>query len=328
MNWSELAVLVTGGTGTLGHILVRAMLHDLHPSRVIVFSRNELQQLEMRTVERLDHPSITYMIGDVRDRDRLRQACRGIDVVIHAAALKQVPACEQNPGEAVATNVLGAQNLIQVALDCGVKRVLGISTDKAVDPVNIYGATKFCAERLLIHANGLTDGSEPRFSCVRYGNVLGSRGSLVPRLRQQREQGRILLTDRRMTRFMISAREALDVVLRAVETMRGGEVFVPKIPSVRIADVVDIVASGCPVQEIGRRPGERLHETLVSESEAHRTLETDRCFIIQPEHAWWRPPQDMTGRPVADGFTYRSDRNERWLSPEQIRELAEQPVCS
>ncbi|MCJ7707651.1 MAG: polysaccharide biosynthesis protein, partial [Anaerolineales bacterium] len=244
MNWEEKVVLVTGGTGSFGRKFLEIMLHDYHPAKLIVFSRDELKQHEMRS-SGLDHSSLRYFIGDVRDEDRLRRAMHGVDVVIHAAALKQVPACEYNPIEAILTNIMGGRNVIEAALDMGVGRVMALSTDKAVNPINLYGATKLAAEKLFVQSNAYAGESASRFSCVRYGNVVGSRGSVVPVFLRQRENGTITITDERMTRFWLSLESGVRFTIRCVESMQGGEVFIPKIPSMRVLDLAQAIAPGC-----------------------------------------------------------------------------------
>lgn len=286
MNWQDMCVLITGGTGSFGRKCVEILLRERSPRRLIVFSRDELKQHEMRLAG-YDHPNLRYFIGDVRDVDRLRRAMRGVDVVIHAAALKQVPACEYNPFEAIQTNVLGARNVIEASLDAGVQRVVALSTDKAVNPVNLYGATKLCAEKLFIQSNSYSGSGGTRLSCVRYGNVVGSRGSVIPLFLEQRRNGYVTITDPRMTRFWITLEQGVRFVIRCVEEMHGGEVFVPKIPSMTIVDLAEVIAPGCRVEWIGVRPGEKLHEVLVSDDEARTTIELDDMFVIQPAHPWW-----------------------------------------
>jgi UDP-N-acetylglucosamine 4,6-dehydratase/5-epimerase len=266
MVWSELSVLITGGSGSFGKKFTEIMLRDFHPRRLIIFSRDELKQHEMR-IGGFDHPNLRYFIGDVRDVDRLRRAMHGVDIVVHAAALKQVPACEYNPIEAVLTNITGARNVIEAALDCGVKKVIGISTDKAVNPVNLYGATKLVAEKLLVQANAYSGSGPTHFSCVRYGNVVGSRGSVIPLFFAQRKNGKVTVTDARMTRFWITLEQGVRFVIQCIEQMHGGEIFVPKIPSMRMTDLVTAIAPECDVEYIGIRPGEKVHEVLVSEDE-------------------------------------------------------------
>lgn len=319
MDWSQQVVLITGGTGSLGRKMARVLLRDYQPRKLIVLSRDELKQHEMRT-SGLAHPSLRYFIGDVRDADRLRRAFQGVDVVIHAAALKQVPACEYNPIEAVLTNVMGSRNVIDAALDCRVRQVLAVSSDKAVNPVNVYGATKLVAEKLFVQANAYSGTGPTRFSCVRYGNVVGSRGSVIPLFIEQRQHGRLTVTDRRMTRFWLTLDRAVRFVLGAVKQMHGGEVFVPKIPSMNIMDLAAAVGPECAVDEVGIRPGEKLHEVLVSEDESRQTVELPDMFVIEPAHPWWTPYAWNEARRVADGFRYTSDHGLNTLSIEGLRQ--------
>jgi UDP-N-acetylglucosamine 4,6-dehydratase len=319
-DWQQSAVLITGGTGSFGKKCLEILLRDFHPKRLIVFSRDELKQHEMMCGG-FDHPSLRYFLGDIRDRDRLRRAMRGVDVVIHAAALKQVPACEYNPGEAVKTNVDGAQNIVDAAIDCGVKRVLGLSTDKAVNPVNLYGATKLCAEKLLVQGNAYSGAAGTRFCCTRYGNVLGSRGSVIPLFQRQRGSGTVTVTDPRMTRFWLTLDQGVHFVLRCIERMCGGEVFIPKIPSMRIVELAEAVAPECKVEIIGIRPGEKLHEVMISRDEARQTLELDDLYVLRPSHAWWGEANWSEGKPVADGFEYTSDGNRQWMTIEELRKI-------
>ena len=324
-RWEDSAVLVTGGTGSFGRKFVEHMLRDKKPRKLIIFSRDELKQHDMRT-SGYDHPSLRYFIGDVRDTDRLRRAMKGVDVVVHAAALKQVPACEYNPIEAVLTNVMGARNVIDATLDTGVKRVLALSTDKAVYPVNLYGATKLVAEKLFVQANAYAGSGPTRFSCVRYGNVIGSRGSVVPLFTRQRCQGKVTITDPRMTRFWLTLDHGVRFVIDCIERMHGGEVFVPKIPSMNIMDLARAVAPGCEIENIGMRPGEKLHESLLGEYEAAHAVETDDMFVIKPEHPWWQGENWHTARPVAPGFTYASDANDEFLSIDDLRQMIGEPT--
>ncbi len=326
MRWQQTVILITGGTGSFGKKFIETALREQRPRKLIVFSRDELKQHEMRTGE-FDHPSLRYFIGDVRDADRLRRAMAGVDVVVHAAALKQVPACEYNPIEAIMTNVMGAKNVIDAALDTGVKKVIALSTDKAVNPVNLYGATKLCAEKLFVQSNSYAGATGTRFSCVRYGNVVGSRGSVIPLFQQQRQQGRITVTDVRMTRFWITLEQGVQFVMRCIERMHGGEVFVPKIPSMTIQDLVSAVAPGCEISEIGIRPGEKLHEVLISEDEARHALELDDMFVVQPVHPWWSGDNWPDGRPLPDGFRYGSDSNPQWLKVDDLRSMVEVGSC-
>ena len=314
-------LLITGATGSFGKRFVQRVLADHDPKKVIILSRDELKQHEMRLAG-FNDPRLRYFIGDVRDPDRLRRAFSGVDVVVHAAALKQVPACEYNPFEAVLTNVMGARHVIEAALDRGVERVVALSTDKAVSPTNLYGATKLVAEKLFVQANALAGGAPPRFSCVRYGNVVGSRGSVIPLFLEQRKGGRLTITDPRMTRFWITLDQGIDLVLRALDAMHGGEVFVPKIPSMNLLDLARALGPDCEVETIGIRPGEKLHEVLVSEDESRHTLELDDLFVIQPAHPWWTPGTWPEGRELPEGFRYASDNNTQWLDLDELRALA------
>ncbi|HVP21150.1 MAG TPA: UDP-N-acetylglucosamine 4,6-dehydratase (inverting) [Anaerolineaceae bacterium] len=321
MNWTDKVVLVTGGTGSFGKKFIKAMLDEYHPAKIIVYSRDELKQHEMR-VSGFDHPSLRYFIGDVRDLPRLHRAFHGVNIVVHAAALKQVPACEYNPMEAIKTNILGSSNVIDAALDAGVEKVLALSTDKAVNPINLYGATKLSAEKLMVQSNAYAGGMLTRFSCVRYGNVVGSRGSVVPLFIKQRQNGKVTLTDDRMTRFWISLDQGVHFVIRCIEQMHGGEVFVPKIPSMKMIDLAKAIAPDAEINIIGIRPGEKLHEVLISEDEARTTVEVEDMFIIQPaESLWFGRDWEKMGRLLSDGFRYASNTNPQWLSLDQLREM-------
>jgi UDP-N-acetylglucosamine 4,6-dehydratase len=321
MNWNDLVVLVTGGTGSFGKKFISILLEEYDPAKVIVYSRDELKQHEMRAAG-YDYPNLRYFIGDVRDLPRLKRAMRGVDIVVHAAALKQVPACEYNPMEAIKTNILGSSNVVDAALDSQVKRVLALSTDKAVNPVNLYGATKLAAEKLVVQSNSYAGGKEPRLSCVRYGNVVGSRGSVVPVFLRQRESGVLTITDERMTRFWLSLEQGVRFVIRSIEQMKGGEVFVPKIPSMNVVDLAKAIAPEAEIKYIGIRPGEKLHEMLISRDESRSTVELDDMYVVQPMEAFWFggtwPEQ---GTPVEDGFRYSSAENSEWLNIKQIRSI-------
>jgi UDP-N-acetylglucosamine 4,6-dehydratase len=265
---------------------------------------------------------LRYFIGDVRDLQRLRRAFNGVDVVVHAAALKQVPACEYNPMEAIKTNILGSSNVIEAALDAGVTRVIALSTDKAVNPINLYGATKLAAEKLFVQSNAYAGGTATRFSCVRYGNVVGSRGSVVPVFLKQRANGKITITDDRMTRFWISLDQGVHFVIRCAEQMLGGEVFVPKIPSMKVMDLAKAVAPESEVEIIGIRPGEKLHEVLISEDEARTTVEMPDMYVVQPAEAFWFGREwEKRGKKLPDGFHYTSNENDQWLSIEEIKQI-------
>ncbi len=321
MDWTDKIVLVTGGTGSFGKKFIDIMLKEYHPAKLIVFSRDELKQHEMR-VSGFDHDSLRYFIGDVRDVERLRRAMHGVDIVVHAAALKQVPACEYNPSEAIKTNILGSSNVVEAALDMGVKKVLALSTDKAVNPVNLYGATKLAAEKLFVQSNAYAAGTATRFSCVRYGNVVGSRGSVIPIFIQQRHNGKLTITDARMTRFWLTLEQGVRFVIRCIGEMHGGEVFVPKIPSTRIIDLARVIAPQAELEVIGIRPGEKLHEVLIHEDEARSTVELDDMFVVQPTAAlWFGHDWSEKGQPLPDGFRYGSDTNPDWLDVEQIKAL-------
>jgi len=321
MNWNEQVILVTGGTGSFGKKFVEIMLNEYHPTKLIVFSRDELKQHEMR-VAGFNHPSLRYFIGDVRDIERLRRAMHGVDIVVHAAALKQVPACEYNPMEAIKTNILGSSNVVEAALDAGVKKVLALSTDKAVNPINLYGATKLAAEKLIIQSNAYAGGMATRFSCVRYGNVVGSRGSVVTVFLQQRATGRLTLTDERMTRFWLTLEQGVRFVIHCIEKMCGGEVFVPKIPSMKTIDLAKAIAPGTALEIVGIRPGEKLHEVLISEDESRTTVELEDMYIVQPSaNAWFGHDWQSEGQALPGGFRFGSDNNPNWLNITQIRDM-------
>jgi UDP-N-acetylglucosamine 4,6-dehydratase len=323
-EWKDYTVLITGGTGSFGRKFTEIMLQRYHPKKLIIFSRDELKQHEMRQVyPDTDSSPIRYFIGDVRDRERLYRAFNGVDVVVHAAALKQVPACEYNPFEAVQTNIMGAKNVIDAAIDQGVKKVMAISTDKAVNPINLYGATKLCAEKLFVQGNSYAGGGNPHFSCARYGNVVNSRGSVVPMFLEQRKKGKVTVTDPRMTRFWITLEQGVNFVIRCIELMHGGEIFIPKIPSMKILELAEAIAPGSEITYIGIRPGEKLNEVLISEDESRHTVELEDMYIIQPVHPWWRVDNWAGASPLPDGFRYTSDTNTRWLSIEELRKVIE-----
>ncbi len=315
-------ILVTGGTGSFGRKFVEAVLHEHRPKKLIVFSRDELKQHEMRqNFPDSGESPMRYFIGDVRDRERLNRAFRGVDLVIHAAALKQVPACEYNPFEAIQTNVMGARNVIDAAIDQRVKKAIAISSDKAVSPVNLYGATKLCAEKLFVQGNAYSGEGGSRFACTRYGNVVGSRGSVVPVFAEQRKHGVVTVTDARMSRFWLTLEQGVRFVLQAIERMHGGEIFAPKIPSMSVVDIARALAPECQIEYIGIRPGEKLHEILVSEDEARHTVELEDMYVIKPSQGWWRAGNWSHGKPVPDGFCYASDTNPDWLTHAEFREL-------
>jgi UDP-N-acetylglucosamine 4,6-dehydratase len=318
MNWEEKVVLVTGGTGSFGRKLIGIMLKEYHPKKIIVFSRDEQKQHEMRESGFYDM-SLRYFIGDVRDLQRLRRAFQGVDIVVHAAALKQVPACEYNPFEAIMTNIMGGRNVIEAALDTGVSRVMALSTDKAVNPVNLYGATKLAAEKLFVQSNAYAGGTGTRFSCVRYGNVVGSRGSVAIVFLKQREKGVITITDERMTRFWLSLEQGVRFTIRCIEQMEGGEVFVPKIPSMHVIDLARAIAPDAEMQVIGIRPGEKLHEVLISEDDARHSVELPDMYVVEPTGVlWFGHSWKERGKSLPEGFVYASDTNDRWLSSEEL----------
>jgi len=318
--------MVTGGTGSFGKKFIATVL-ERYPEvkRLVVFSRDELKQFEMAqkfTPEK--YPQIRYFIGDVRDRNRLNRALDGIDTVIHAAALKQVPAAEYNPIECIKTNILGAQNIIEASLDCGVKRVVALSTDKAAGPVNLYGATKLCSDKLFVAANNIKGKKDIRFSVVRYGNVMGSRGSVIPFFLRKREEGVLPITDKRMTRFNITLDEGVNFVFQAMENMWGGEIFVPKIPSYSITDLAHAIAPDCRLQEVGIRPGEKLHEEMITVSDARNTVEISDRFIILPAMTFWDEEEfirEHDARRCHDSFSYNSLTNPHKLTVEELRIL-------
>ena len=317
------SVLVTGGTGSFGKRFVQAVLRDHEVQRVVVFSRDELKQFEM--AEHIRDPRVRFFIGDVRDRDRLKRAFTGVDVVVHAAALKQVPAAEYNPIEAIRTNVDGAANIIDCALDAGVQRVIALSTDKAAAPINLYGATKLVSDKLFIAARSYAGARDIRFSVVRYGNVVGSRGSVIPLFQRLAKSGRVTITDPRMTRFLITLDQGVRFVLQSLERALGGEMFVPKIPSANIVDIAKAVAPEAEIDVIGIRPGEKLHEVMITEDDARATLDYGDYYVIQPNFAWWKRTEADGGHPCPEGFCYSSLTNERVLSVAEIRALVTSP---
>jgi len=314
-------ILVTGGTGSFGKKFIHTLLTEQQPAKVIIYSRDELKQHEMRQSD-FNSPLLRYFIGDVRDKERLKRALHGVDIVVHSAALKQVGACEYNPQEAIKTNIDGTSNVIEAAIDMGVKRVLALSTDKAVNPINLYGATKLAAEKLVVQSNTYAASGVTRLSCVRYGNVVGSRGSVVPVFFEQRKKGKITITDERMTRFWLTLEQGVQFVMNCVEQMQGGEVFVPKIPSMVMPDLAKAVAPEAEVEIIGIRPGEKLHEVLISEDEARSTVELDDFYVVQPAQAlWFGHTWEQRGEKLPDGYRYASNNNTDWLSIEDLRKI-------
>jgi UDP-N-acetylglucosamine 4,6-dehydratase/5-epimerase len=314
-------VLVTGGTGSFGKTFVRHLLDHHDPARVVIFSRDELKQYEARQLFN-DDPRLRWFIGDVRDRDRLRRAMHGVRYVVHAAALKQVDTAEYNPFEFVKTNIQGSQNVIDAVIDAGVEKIVALSTDKASSPINLYGATKLVADKLFISANHYAAGHPARFSVVRYGNVMGSRGSVIPLFRRLAREGKSLpITDKQMTRFWISLDQAVRFVIDSFGLMQGGELFVPRIPSMRIMDLVEAVAPHAATHETGIRPGEKLHEEMISEEEGHRALRLGDRYVLQPTIATWGYEPPVGGTEVPHRFSYRSNTNDLWLSVDDLRAM-------
>jgi UDP-N-acetylglucosamine 4,6-dehydratase/5-epimerase len=317
------SILVTGATGSFGKAFLGYALENLNPQRIVVFSRDELKQYEVRQMFG-DDPRLRFFIGDIRDLPRLERAMHGIEYVIHAAALKQVDTAEYNPSEYVATNINGSQNVIDAAINAGVQKVVALSTDKASSPINLYGATKLVADKLFIAGNHYAATHPTRFAVVRYGNVMGSRGSVVPLFRSLDAQGKSLpVTDKRMTRFWITLPAAVRFVVDSFDKMQGGELFVPRIPSMRIVDLIEAVAPDAPTHEMGMRPGEKLHEEMISADDSRRTLRFADRYLVQPVVASWGYETPKGGEPVEDGFNYRSDNNDLWLEVEEMRELLE-----
>ena len=315
-------VLITGGTGSFGKQFIQTVVKGYAPRKLIVFSRDELKQFDMCQVFSEDrYPCMRYFIGDVRDRERLYRAMDGVEIVIHAAALKQVPTAEYNPIEVIKTNVLGAANIIDAAIDRNVQKVIALSTDKAANPINLYGATKLCSDKLFVAANGYSGHHGTRFSVVRYGNVMGSRGSVIPFFQQMRATGSLPVTDPKMTRFWITLEQAVKFVLRSLERMHGGEIFVPKIPSMSIVDLAHAIAPECRLDIVGVRPGEKLHETMVPEDDARNTVEYDDCFVIRAQAANGNHRNGNGGKPCPEGFHYSSDNNAHWLTVEELQTL-------
>ena len=325
MSLDGKVILITGGTGSFGKKFVELTLKNYSPKKLIVFSRDEFKQHQMAT-SGFDHEPMRYFIGDVRDKDRLYRALDGVDYVIHAAALKQIPACEYNPIEAVKTNVLGAANLIDAAIERNVKKVLAISTDKAVAPVNLYGATKLCSDKLFVAGNSYSGVHVTRFSVVRYGNVIGSRGSVIPLFSKMARSGTLPVTDTRMTRFWLTLDQGVLFVLKSLERMGGGEIFVPKIPSMNILDLAEALAPGCSTNTIGIRPGEKLHEVLIPQDDARYTVEHDDSFVIFSGIKKGLMENYLAkygGALCQEGFCYSSDTNTQWLSVPDLRNILE-----
>lgn len=327
------SILVTGGTGSFGKKFIKTVL-EKYPDvkKVIVYSRDELKQFEMsQTFSDKVYKQMRYFIGDVRDGNRLRRACEGVDIIIHAAALKQVPTAEYNPMECINTNIIGAQNVINAALDTGVKKVVALSTDKAAAPINLYGATKLCSDKLFIAANNMKGFRDLTFSVVRYGNVMGSRGSVIPFFMKKRSEGVLPITDPKMTRFNITLKEGVEMVLHALNTSWGGEIFVPKIPSYHITDVATAISPKSEQKIVGIRPGEKLHEEMITESDSYNTLDCGKYYVIIPSHPIWNKDEYIkkyNAKFVEPGFKYNSGENENWVSVDEIRDLIKKEVDS
>ncbi|MCB9989388.1 MAG: UDP-N-acetylglucosamine 4,6-dehydratase (inverting) [Rhodospirillales bacterium] len=318
LNLEDKVILVTGGTGSFGQHFVRTVLERYNPRKIIIFSRDELKQYEMAArFPESEYPSIRFFIGDVRDYERLRLAMREVDIVVHAAALKHVPIAEYNPMECIRTNVDGAENVVKAALDCGVEKVIALSTDKAANPINLYGASKLASDKIFVAANNLSGTIGTRFSVVRYGNVMGSRGSVIPFFQKLVREGAqtIPITDERMTRFWITLQQGVDFVLSSLEMMYGGEIFVPRIPSMKMTDMAEALAPGVPHEIVGIRPGEKLHEIMISSDNSRHTVKLEKCYIIEPAFASWAHKShiDDGAKRVADDFSYESNTNDEWL---------------
>lgn len=320
MKWNNKVILLTGGTGSFGYQFVETMLKEYNPKSIRIFSRDEFKQHEMIQTFKADK-RLHFVLGDVRDTNRVSLAMRGVDVVVHAAALKQVPMCEYHPFEAIQTNIIGTQNIIHGALLNKVSKVMSISSDKAVNPINLYGATKLCAEKLIIQGNTFKTSQKTVFSFCRYGNVLGSRGSVIEMFKKQKKEGKMRLTDKRMTRFWLTIEEGIKFVISCIERMEGGEIFVPKIPSMKLIDMVKALAPDTEVEEIGLRPGEKIHEALISEDESRYTLEFPDCYVVHPTISDKKITYFVEGKSLPEGFSYRSNTNTQWLTSEQLHQL-------
>jgi UDP-N-acetylglucosamine 4,6-dehydratase (inverting) len=312
-------VLITGGCGSFGQKFTEIVLKEYNPKVVRIYDNRELAEVEME--RKFNDARLRFFIGDVRDKNRLYRATNGVDIIVHAAALKHVPKCEYNPIEAVRTNIEGAINVIDATIDNSVEKVMAISTDKAVHPINLYGATKMVAEKLFIQANSYTGGRKTIFSVTRYGNVVGSSGSVVPLFKEQKEKGEITITDKRMTRFWITLEQGIRFVINCIELMKGGEIFIPKIPSMKITDLAEILAPEAKRKIIGIRPGEKLNEELLTIEEVHHSKEFDKYFVIEPEFPFWQKDNFKEGKPLPEGFKYSSDTNKEWLTKEQLKEI-------
>ncbi len=326
MPFTNKTILITGGTGSFGKKFTQLVLKEHNPKAIRIFSRGELKQQLMREQFQEFHndEKLRFFIGDVRDKNRLYRAMNNVDIVVHAAALKQVPTCEYNPIEAVKTNIDGAANVIDAAIDNNVEKVMALSTDKAVHPVNLYGATKLVAEKLFVQGNSYSGGRKTIFSCVRYGNVVGSRGSVIPVFQRQKEKGKITITDKNMTRFWITQEQAVRFIISCIVKMKGGEIFVPKIPSMKIIDLAEVIAPECKREVIGIRPGEKINEVLLTEEEAHHTKEFDNYFIVEPEHHFWGKGNYKKGKSLPSNFIYSSSNNDHWLTKAELNKMLEE----
>lgn len=317
-------ILITGGTGTFGKQFVKYIAEHYKPNKIIIFSRDEFKQYEMERKFR-DISNLRFFIGDVRDRERLNRAFYGVDYIVHAAASKQVVAAEYNPFEAIKTNIMGAENVIEAAIDAGVKKVVALSTDKAANPINLYGATKLASDKLFVAGNAYAGGRVTRFSVVRYGNVLGSRGSVLPLFLEQKKSGVITITNREMTRFWITIEHAIKLVIKAFQEMEGGEIFVPKIPSATMEEFAKIIAPECRIEDIGIRPGEKMHEVMIPSDDARHTLEFDDHYRIMPEFRNWESSsKSLKGKKLPEGFCYSSDTNPEKINPDFLRKMADE----
>jgi UDP-N-acetylglucosamine 4,6-dehydratase/5-epimerase len=331
LSLDDKSILITGGTGSFGRQLTKVILQRYKPRRLIIFSRDELKQYEMAQVfSPAEHPCLRYFIGDVRDRDRLAMAMREVDVVFHAAALKQVPAAEYNPFECIRTNVIGAENVVQAAFQNRVPKVVALSTDKAANPINLYGASKLASDKIFVAANNMSGSLGTRFSVVRYGNVVGSRGSIVPLFQRLIAEGvdTLPITDERMTRFWITVQHGVNFVLSSLEMMVGGEIFIPKIPSMKVVDVAEAMAPGLPHKIIGIRPGEKLHEVMLTDDDARNSVELEDRYVIEPIFSFWDSStyRQHGSKELPEGFSYTSDRNHEWLDGDSLLQMiAESP---
>lgn len=313
-------ILVTGGTGSFGKAFIKYVLENDSPKKIIIFSRDEMKQYFMKE-EYKNNNLLEFVLGDVRDKDKLNLVCKGVDYIVHTAAIKIVPSAEENPTEAIKTNIFGAMNIIEAAVNNQVKKVIAFSTDKACNPVNLYGATKLCSDKLFIAANAFSLSKGTAFSVVRYGNVIGSRGSIIPIFLEKKKEGVIPVTDERMTRFWISLEQGIKFVTNCLESMAGGEIFIPKIPSMKIVDLAHAIGPECRIEYIGIKPGEKLHETMISPDDARNAIELEGGYIIQPQFDWWNAKNYPEGKKVPDGFSYSSNTNPNFLSIEQMKEL-------